>query len=50
LAWRPIKNLELSLVGQNLIHAHHLEFNRSFINEAQSEVDRSVYGKVTWRF
>jgi iron complex outermembrane receptor protein len=41
-AWRPAQNLELSLVGQNLLHSHHPEFGQT------SELERGVYGKVTW--
>jgi len=50
LGWRPRKNLELSLVGQNLLHDHHPEFDRSFVNNPRTEVERSVYGRITWRF
>jgi iron complex outermembrane receptor protein len=50
LAWQPCSNLELSVAGQNLVHAHHLEFNRSFVNEPRTEVDRGFYGKISWRF
>jgi iron complex outermembrane recepter protein len=50
LAWRPIKNLELALVGQNLLEPSHTEFPAEFFNNRISEVPRSVYAKVTWRF
>ena len=50
LAWKPSKTLELSLVGQNLFRNHHPEYIPEFINTTASEVPRSVYGKVTWRF
>ena len=46
LGWRPRKNFELSIVGQNLLHDHHLEYYTS----PREEIVRSVYGKVTWRF
>ena len=49
LAWRPLKNLELSVVGQNLGGSHR-EFNPTFSSSQFTEVSRSVYGKVTWRF
>ncbi len=49
LAWRPTKALELALVGQNLAGSHR-EFNPTFISTAITEVGRSVYGKLTWRF
>ncbi|MGN6641853.1 MAG: TonB-dependent receptor plug domain-containing protein [Verrucomicrobiota bacterium] len=48
LAWRPTKQWELSLVGQNLLHDQHPE--AGFPGPAQEEITRSVYGKVTWRF
>lgn len=47
LAWRPIPALELSVVGQNLLHKHHPEFGSP---TARREIERSVYGKVAWRF
>jgi iron complex outermembrane receptor protein len=43
LAWRPIKKLELSLVGQNLLEEGHAEFSTL-------EVERSVYFKIDWLF
>jgi iron complex outermembrane recepter protein len=50
LAWKPLRNLELSLVGQNLFDRHHPEFIPEYINTVPSEVVRSVYGKLTWKF
>lgn len=50
LAWKPLKNLELSLVGQNLLHTHNQEFYPELINTLPSEVSRSFYGKITWNF
>lgn len=47
LAWQPRHNLELAIVGQNLLHDHHPEFG---LPAARYEVERSVYGKLTWRF
>jgi len=43
LAWRPVKNLELSVVGQNLFEEGHAEYSTL-------EVERSIYGKVVWSF
>lgn len=48
LGWHPTKQLELSLVGQNLLHNHHPEYG--FPSPTREEVERSFYGKVTWRF
>jgi len=47
LAWRASEQVELSLVGQNLLHDHHLEFGTP---AARGEIERSVYGKVAWQF
>ena len=50
LAWRPGKNLEFSVVGQNLLESSHREFNPTFVSTTYAEVPRSVFGKLTWRF
>ena len=47
LAWQASEQLELALVGQNLLHDHHVEFGTP---AARGEIERSVYGKVTWQF
>jgi iron complex outermembrane receptor protein len=47
LAWQANQQLELSLVGQNLLHDHHLEFGTP---ATRGEIERSVYGKAAWRF
>jgi hypothetical protein len=47
VAWQAGEHLELSLVGQNLLHDHHLEFGTP---ETRGEIERSVYGKAAWRF
>ncbi|HVW22457.1 MAG TPA: TonB-dependent receptor [Opitutaceae bacterium] len=48
LAWRPSPQLELSVVGQNLLHAHHAEYNPP--GAAQEEIDRNLYAKVAWSY
>ncbi len=49
LAWRPVKNLELSLTAQNLLADQHLEYtNTSFPTPV--EIDRGMYGKLVWHF
>jgi iron complex outermembrane receptor protein len=54
LGWKPKKNLELSIVGRNLLHDHHPEFLSlgpwRFSAGEDSEVERGVYGKITCRF
>ncbi len=47
LGWRPIPRLELSVVGQNLLHDHHAEFNAP---ASRQEIERSVYAKAVWQF
>jgi iron complex outermembrane receptor protein len=50
LAWKPVKQLELSLVGQNLFTSHHAEFVPEYVFTIPSEIERSVYGKLTWNY
>jgi len=51
IAWRPLTDLEVTLVGQNLLDSHRLEFNQlTFLSGATSEVERGIYGKITWQF
>ena len=48
-AWRPMRNLELSLTGQNLLQSQHLEY----VSETMyipTPVVRGVYGKVSFSF
>ncbi len=47
LGWQGWRRLELSLVGQNLLHNHHIEFGSP---DARGEIERSLYGKVVWRY
>ena len=56
LGWRPTQHVELSLVGQNLFDRLHREGADYFEGAPlitglpQSSVQRSVSGRVTWRF
>lgn len=50
IAWKPFKELELALIGQNLLDNHHPEFIPEYVNTVSTEVPRSLYGKVTWQF
>lgn len=47
MAWRPWSRLELALVGQNLLHKRHVEFS-DLAN--RKEIERTIYGKLTWGF
>jgi len=48
--WRPAESLELSLVGQNLLRNQHTEFNDFLQIVNASQIKRSAYLKLTWRF
>jgi iron complex outermembrane receptor protein len=48
LAWHPTPAIELSLVGQNLLHARHPEFG--FPGPTREEIKRNVYAKISWRY
>lgn len=50
LGWRPRRDLEFSVAGQNLIENQHAEFQPTTIRSPSVEVERIVYGKVTWQF
>lgn len=47
-AWRPSRDMEVSLTFQNLFDRRHQEFGPTFL-VTPSEIGRSVYGKLTWR-
>jgi iron complex outermembrane receptor protein len=47
LGWAAVPRLQISVVGQNLLHARHEEFGNAA--SAQS-VERGVFAKATWGF
>ena len=48
LGWKPDKNWEVAVAGQNLIDAHHPEFGTSSaVRSPVVEIQRSVYAKAT---
>ncbi len=49
IAWQATGNIELSLVGQNLLDNRHPEFS-GFLLQTQEEIGRSVYGNVRIKF
>ncbi len=49
LTWQPTSNLDLSLVGQNLLHDQHREFGAS-TSPTRRDIERGVYGAIAWRF
>jgi iron complex outermembrane receptor protein len=48
LAWHASDRLEFSLVGQNLLHNRHPEYG--FPEPTRPEIERSGYGKFSWRY
>jgi iron complex outermembrane receptor protein len=50
LTWHLAERMELYLVGQNLLRDHHVEFNDTFQSVNSSQMKRSAYAKITWRF
>ncbi len=49
LIWNATPNLELMLVGRNLLDSSHLEYVSEFATP-QTEIERSVYAKLTYHF
>ncbi len=47
LGWTPAPTWELALIGRNLLHTRHAEFNAT---AGRREIPRSLYGQVSWRF
>ena len=47
LGWHPSQAWELSVLGRNLLHSHHAEFNAP---GTRRELQRGIYGKASWRF
>lgn len=45
LTWQPSAGLDLSIVGQNLLHKQHAEFGAA---TARRQIERGVYGMVQW--
>jgi iron complex outermembrane recepter protein len=47
--WKPSKNLEIMLAGQNLLEPSQLQYVAELITPP-TEIERVVYMKVTWNF
>ena len=50
LAWKPIKNTEFFVVGQNLFQQKHRESQSDFIPSIPVYIPRGVYAGMEWRF
>jgi iron complex outermembrane receptor protein len=47
VGWKPAPDVELSVVGRNLLHDHHPEYG--YPGPMREEVPRSVYAKLDLR-
>jgi iron complex outermembrane receptor protein len=50
IGWKCTRNLEISVIGQNLLDSHHAEFQPEALHTVGTEMERGVYGKVVWTF
>lgn len=50
VAWRPVPNLEVSIVGRNLLNDRHEEFPSELLDVPLMQIERSVYGQINWKF
>jgi iron complex outermembrane receptor protein len=50
LGWHPRPDLEFSIVGRNLLHAHRTDFRQSNYPTAHGQVERSVFASVEFHF
>ena len=50
LAWQVYKQLEISVVGQNLIASQHMQYNPEILRISSSQIERSILGKIVWNF
>ena len=49
LGWHFHPQFEMTLTGQNLLHAHHREFEATLVSTKPTEIQRSVYTALTWK-
>ncbi len=50
LTWQPTDTLMVSVVGQNLLRDQHVESLDIQTSVNSSQLERSVYAKLTWKF
>ncbi len=51
LAWLPTNHFEAAIVARHLLDSHHPEFGFDEITgNFNTEVEREIYGSVTWRY
>ena len=50
LGWKINRNLDVALIGQNLLDSRRSEFVPDFVGTATYQVPRGAYVKVDWKF
>lgn len=50
VSWNWRERFTLSIVGQNLLQAHHVEFEESVGGQGTTRVARAAFAKLMWRF
>ena len=50
LAWQVRRDLELSLVGQNLLHARRAQYVADTLPSSSLAIERAAYLKAVWSF
>jgi iron complex outermembrane receptor protein len=50
LAWRINKSWEVAVIGQNMLHDRHTEFEPTYVHTQATEIPRSVFAQVTYQF
>jgi iron complex outermembrane receptor protein len=50
LAWRPTHNVELAIVGRNLLQGKHEEFPSELLDVPLMQMERSVFAQINWKF
>lgn len=50
LAWTPRRGFELSLVGQNLLHARRVHYAADTLPSSSLAIERGAYVKAVWSF
>jgi iron complex outermembrane receptor protein len=45
-----VDNVEIALVGRDLLDDHHSEFRAFFVDTEPTETQRSAYATLSWAF
>jgi iron complex outermembrane receptor protein len=50
LGWRATREVQISVIGQNLLDDRHAEFDAEYVETMPSEIQRGVFGSISWWF